>query len=684
MSKQSEIKAFLDSILYQMEAMVSFLIPKEEEVRLKLNIGGGSYTDGKVIQVGLPEIYYDKSEAEQFAAIMALVGHECAHIIWSNFDDYKDFGKWAHQVFLYRNGDYRIAQVGEKFALMFMNAVEDGRIERLLCSSSPGYTKYIQALNGTFHLTTDIEKMNEVQAYILTVCSLATTGVYPRRFSEVYKGSELEKAIKVIEKDILNAIKQTTSKGCVQVCKAAFLKNIDYITSLLLKELDVAENIDFTDEFTCNETSSNDNSQTPQSFVSPHFVPEKQDEKEKENEKVEGNENKQENSTKTEKKKANEDSKENGKVNGSGSENSEENEENNEEANEENSGSVNKKENKPENGEEETQGSGNIISSTEADIEELIKQAQEVAKQDAEKKMQQQNRKEEEEEEEDYKLTQEDLASIMEEYKEETVKDFDEVPRSWHLYPLPQELRPLANRLKKEFENFFKNKKVRNFRHQSSGKLVTKDLWRIGMQDYNVFAKNSHPMERDFVVEICWDGSGSMYGANQKFSAHACAIIEEALKPYVPLKIINFCTDDKVYHFVVKDFSDKDKNVNYAYSFNKYRFFDGCNKDGYTIRVATKELLKRPERDKLLIILSDGEPTDYNGGPKVGREDVKKAVKEARQQGIYVLTIFFGSDFIREASIENYKYMYEKNIISCPPEQIPSQLIKAMKKLLMR
>ena len=55
----------------------------------------------------------------------------------------------------------------------------------------------------------------------------------------------------------------------------------------------------------------------------------------------------------------------------------------------------------------------------------------------------------------------------------------------------------------------------------------------------------------------------------------------------------------------------------------------GGNKDGYSIRVATADLLARREAKKVLVLLSDGLPSDYNGGTRAGLDDVRDAVREA-------------------------------------------------------
>ena len=87
-------------------------------------------------------------------------------------------------------------------------------------------------------------------------------------------------------------------------------------------------------------------------------------------------------------------------------------------------------------------------------------------------------------------------------------------------------------------------------------------------------------------------------------------------------------------------------------------------------------MLKRPEKDKILIVLSDGLP------PSI--EDTKEAIKEARKEKIHLVGIMFGNEEFRRNNFEQYKKMYEKNIIATAPKGIPSKLTSVLKQILTR
>lgn len=199
-------------------------------------------------------------------------------------------------------------------------------------------------------------------------------------------------------------------------------------------------------------------------------------------------------------------------------------------------------------------------------------------------------------------------------------------------------------------------------------------------------------------VTVAWDGSSSMLGAKQTYSGRVCGMIEKALEN-IPTQIVNFVVHDRnelclvsfgdyvvdnreVRHYLIKDFDEKSpKNKSYAYGFARSMEFCGGNKDGYTIRVLTKNILKRNEKRKILIVLSDGLPNDYSNGYEAGIEDVHEAVEEAVDAGVEVIALFFGCNSEKDSFAEEHKYMYEDagaHIIDCDPEDIAKKMTEIM------
>lgn len=239
-----------------------------------------------------------------------------------------------------------------------------------------------------------------------------------------------------------------------------------------------------------------------------------------------------------------------------------------------------------------------------------------------------------------------------------------------------------GRRFRKEIEKLLKAQQDTCIRGTTRGRLSPSMLYRMQRNDFGIFETKSTPDKTNAAVYILWDNSGSMCGAKQRLSTIACSVIEEGLKGLVPLKITAFTTESgMVKHFRVKGFNDKDRSHNYAWSHGNGRYFNGGNKDGYSIKVATTEMMKRSEQLKLLIVLSDGLPSDYPSTQEA-MDDVRDAVKDARKNGVEVISVMFGEDDFRSSEFRNYEYMYKSGIIATSPEKLTGELIKQIRKIL--
>ena len=78
----------------QLDAMASFL-SNGRKIKVTLNPGGGSWSTPDSVTVGVPELFYGRSPEEITVAIMALLGHEVAHVLASNFKAFSEIGR-AH------------------------------------------------------------------------------------------------------------------------------------------------------------------------------------------------------------------------------------------------------------------------------------------------------------------------------------------------------------------------------------------------------------------------------------------------------------------------------------------------------------------------------------------------------------------------------------------------------------
>lgn len=720
-----------ENVYKQLKATVSFLIPHRSDVKLILNIGGDSFTDGNTITVGLPEIFIKSSYEEIFTALRALTGHECQHINSSNFDAYRRYQEELVDYFLKKYSkfpSYSFRNYILKIAKAFGNGTEDGRIEKILGSRFPGYVKYLKFLNGAIWKCYPVRGVSELEDFLTSVVRFAATGLNPKDFSKFYKGSNLEKNLNKIKPLILRGIDAPTCQRCFDICKEMIWEVEDYLISLLEnltnEDEEFLANMSTNPEFTTSEEREYNTNPS----VSIHFKPPKEEQNqekpsneqssEKDNNDEKGQEKDSsgkghsEESLKEEKKEnanSSTGSKENNEKeseefdekqinDGAGNEKSNGEEENEEKSNNDeedsqqeisdSSSSNNQSDDmKQENLLSEENEDSSIEEAISEELKELIKEVAKEVKEKIEEKSKKKGKKEKNEEE--YKLTDEDMLELENQYKNDCYNRFVEKRGLPLCRQLPVELKREGARFRKEIERILRNKEAYTLRGQRKGILDVNSLYKLQAKDFHVFMKKGAPVQSDYVFYLLEDGSGSMLDYDKDIqSKHALSIMEEGLKGIVPFKIATFTvewwTENAVVHHVVKDFNENNTHYNYSFNALKYRRAEGGNKDGYSIRVATKELLKRPEKDKVLIILSDGLPEDYKGGMRRGIVDVKQAVKEARKAGILVVAIMFGTEEFRNANMEVYRYMYEKNIISCDPSNITNQLIRMLKKVLAR
>jgi nitric oxide reductase NorD protein len=140
---------------------------------------------------------------------------------------------------------------------------------------------------------------------------------------------------------------------------------------------------------------------------------------------------------------------------------------------------------------------------------------------------------------------------------------------------------------------------------------------------------------RDIAVAILVDMSRSTKGDTIEREKEALVILCEALfEVGDAFAVYGFSGDnrDNVDFYRIKDFDDAyDERAKKRISAIEDRFE---NRDGTAIRHATTKLRRRPERTKLIILLSDGKPIDKEYSGTYAIEDTRMALKEARHVGV--------------------------------------------------
>lgn len=245
----------------------------------------------------------------------------------------------------------------------------------------------------------------------------------------------------------------------------------------------------------------------------------------------------------------------------------------------------------------------------------------------------------------------------------------------------PEHIKTEGKKFGKQIEQILQIRRqdLRGLRH---GALDVPNVWQHRTGNTNVFMRRGDPRKPECAVFGLMDNSGSMGGTKETAARQAMAIIEEGLPAGVALKLALFDADySNVRHRVIKEWTDRGKVRNYCFNSMTHCRPGGCNMDGYSIRVATTQLLARREKKKVLILLSDGLPSAY-GNEREGIEDVRSAVKEAKDKGIIVIPIMFGDQEFVTSSISKYRHMYGGDVIACSPRRITTEFTQLFKKLI--
>ncbi|MGU8718852.1 VWA domain-containing protein [Clostridium perfringens] len=655
-----------EKIFKRLNNIAYFILGEDKKINFKLNIGGDSFTDGKNVTVGLPELFIGREKAEILLALKALVAHEISHVVDSDFSVLSNFLKRES----YRlEVNYQIPQsVGKEVAHHIYNSIEDGRIERRVVNRLRGIKKSINFLNLSFYEISKIKK-EESTDFLYNITSLAVIGLDTKGFKEEYSETITMEYMDKIRPLIKKGIMQNTASSCADVCSQLLDVIGPYIKELYLKE----EEFDNLNNFEDYNTSSPKNDDIEYTQSSHPFDEISSSDESSDN----SNSNSSDKSSDNGNSNSSDKSSDNGNLN-SLDESS-------------NNGNSNSSDKSSDNGNlnslDESSNNGNLNSLKEIErllelikndaLKEAVKEIDNIDKSDKKDK---EMLKEEEKEREQYRINMEDILKINEKGKLKAIFNCEKNNIKNTNLKLDNYYSKKIRVFRRELEKLLKNKNEFNYKFQKRGTLDLNSLWRTSIDKNDIFCRKQIPCIDNYVFYILVDSSGSMLADNKKKEAFtACAILEEIVKGLIPLKIVSFrAYYNEVHHSIIKDFDDE-KKFNYSLENDKLINVNNGNNDGFSIKVASTELLKRPEKNKVLIVLSDGLPSvsTITGRPV---EDVKEAVKEARKSGINVFSVFFGLKSERERNLEVYKYMYGQNIINSEIEDISYNLMKLFKR----
>ena len=216
------------------------------------------------------------------------------------------------------------------------------------------------------------------------------------------------------------------------------------------------------------------------------------------------------------------------------------------------------------------------------------------------------------------------------------------------------------------------------------GKLDQSRLSRICFDapgfNQRVFKNKIENKVLDAAITVLVDMSGSMGGSKVQYALASTLLVNEVCSTLnIPIEILGFTDgytpgmDIAPVMFVYKNFSDlKIDNERIKGCFSTSSLYMYGNPDGENILWAHNRLVRRKEKKKLLIVMSDGSPAASKSS--IGLESFTlKAIREIENSK---LVDIFGLGLCSN-SVE---YFYKARSVVNVPEDIPSKLLELIER----
>lgn len=246
-------------------------------------------------------------------------------------------------------------------------------------------------------------------------------------------------------------------------------------------------------------------------------------------------------------------------------------------------------------------------------------------------------------------------------------------------------------RLATTIEKVLEHKKNAPHKDLQFGRLSKKLLPVVTDENPRVFyKKNQESSDIDAVFTLLVDCSASMYNKMDE-TKRGIVLFHEVLDQLkIPHSIVGFWEDANEvknnyqpnYFHKIHSFTDSFYQNTGAKIMQLEPQED--NRDGFSIRIAASELANRREKNKFLLVFSDGEPAAA-GYDQNGIIDTNVAIAEARKRNIDVIGTFLADGEIDEREDAIMKNIYGKERLMIPGvEHLPEHFAPLLKRLLLR
>ena len=240
---------------------------------------------------------------------------------------------------------------------------------------------------------------------------------------------------------------------------------------------------------------------------------------------------------------------------------------------------------------------------------------------------------------------------------------------------ISRENRSLITSFVKGIETMIHNRRDKVY-YSRKGKLAQEKLYKVSFSQ-RTFKKVIEADKPDKIaIVVLVDLSGSCNGQRLENAKKACVILTEACeKLNIPIAITghNASYPDFYFYHIKRFNGKKDKYAIPSMSCGH------ANRDGLALLYAAEMLKKRPEPIKMLISITDGQPSDGGYSGDRAKNDMLRIGKELERKGI-TLTGVAISEY-QEGNDEIAKCY--KNCVSClDVKELGKHLLKVIKPLL--
>lgn len=199
--------------------------------------------------------------------------------------------------------------------------------------------------------------------------------------------------------------------------------------------------------------------------------------------------------------------------------------------------------------------------------------------------------------------------------------------------------------------------------------------------DQRFYANKKQPENLpEMAISVLVDMSGSMNGPRMEAAKRAAIMLQDFCAGLsIPCMVAGHntaATRGDIKYVVFSDFH----NITKA---NRLSLAEmrpgGCNRDGMAIEISSALLAKRPERIKMLFVISDGQPNDGNYGGSEAAKDIQSIIKRYQKKDIETFAVAIGDDKDKIHAIYGDGFIDITDL-----QKMPKLMTNVVKKRLMR